>query len=337
MVGVRLRALKPNLPLPPPDCSTPYLCILFSFFLLFCVRFWGKGSQNGYHEDSSGNYVVTGIDGLQNLFADTTINAASANITLESPVTLDENWKGENIAAFTGELNGNGNTITMKGDRKQGLFNEIGDGGTVENVHLQIDGTISGSGAVGGIAGTLRRGTITGCSVELNGGSITATGNAYAYAGGIVGANAGTIEHCDVTSSGSITAAASSTNTDDLSITEAYAGGIAGRNEDAIESSCSVKLNDGSIQATATGTGDDRTHAYAGGIAGYDFSKGVKCGPATGTGTIQATVTGTSSSNGSVTLTLNGDNSVTVEPEYAYGAGGNTYAVGNACAGTKTA
>src|SRR5699024_7494210 len=26
------------------DCSTPYLCILFSFFLLFCVRFWGKGS-----------------------------------------------------------------------------------------------------------------------------------------------------------------------------------------------------------------------------------------------------------------------------------------------------
>src|SRR5699024_9841505 len=42
--GVRLHVLKLNLPLPPPDCSTPYLCILFSFFILFSVRFWGKGS-----------------------------------------------------------------------------------------------------------------------------------------------------------------------------------------------------------------------------------------------------------------------------------------------------
>lgn len=145
--------------------------------------------QNGYHEDSSGNYVVTGIDGLQNLFADTTINAASANITLESPVTLDENWKGENIAAFTGELNGNGNTITMKGDRKQGLFNEIGMGGTVENVHLQIDGTIrDDSGTVGGIAGTLRKGTVTGCSVT--GGSISSISD-YGEIGGVVGVNSG--------------------------------------------------------------------------------------------------------------------------------------------------
>ena len=41
--GVRLQVLKLNLPLPPPDRSTLYLCILFSFFILFSVRFWGEG------------------------------------------------------------------------------------------------------------------------------------------------------------------------------------------------------------------------------------------------------------------------------------------------------
>ena len=41
--GVRLQVLKLNLLLPPPDRSTLYLCILFSFFILFSVRFWGEG------------------------------------------------------------------------------------------------------------------------------------------------------------------------------------------------------------------------------------------------------------------------------------------------------
>lgn len=295
--------------------------------------------QNGYHEDSSGNYVVTGIDGLQNLYSNNQSNFTTAKITLESPVTLDASWP-ENIT-FTGELNGNGNTITMKGDRKQGLFNEIGTGGKVLNVDIEVSGTISGGGAVGGIAGTLRRGSISNCTVTIqDGGSIQATATdtsdalTLAYAGGIVGANAGTIEHCDVTSSGSITAAASSTNTDDLSITEAYAGGIAGRNEGAIKSSCSVELNNGTIQATAIGTDYTRTFAYAGGIAGYDFSNDVKCGPATGTGTIQATVTGTSSSDGSVTLTLKG-NTVAVDPATLKPDSNGIYNVGNALAGTK--
>ena len=297
-------------------------------------------NANGYYQDSDGTYFVTGSNGLQKLYnnLEDTSNFTTAKITLNSPVTLDDVWP-EDIT-FSGTLNGNGNTITMEGDRKQGLFDEI-NGGTVKNVHLQIDGTIrDGSGTVGGIAGTLWKGTITGCSVELNGGSIqaTATGTGYALtsacAGGIVGTNGGTIEHCDVTISGSITADASST--DASSTTEAHAGGIAGRNEGAIKSSCSVELNGGSIQATATGTHDARTYACADGIASTTNIDGVECGPATGTGTIQATVTGTSSSNGSVILTLK-DNAVTVKPKNANDAGGNTYFVGNARAGTKTA
>src|SRR5699024_7109244 len=30
--GVRLRVLKLNLPLPPPDCSIPYLCVFIRLF-----------------------------------------------------------------------------------------------------------------------------------------------------------------------------------------------------------------------------------------------------------------------------------------------------------------
>ena len=192
--------------------------------------------QNGYHEEENNTYVVTGIDGLQNLFADTTINAASANITLESPVTLGASWP-ENIT-FTGELNGNGNTITMKGNRKQGLFNEIGMGGTVENVHLQIDGTIrDDSGAVGGIAGTLRKGTVTGCSVT--GGGISSSGDV----GGVVGFNFG----------GSVTACYSTSDVNG----DGNTGGVVGHN-----------YNGGTVSdcySTGTVSGD-----RAGGVVGWN-------------------------------------------------------------------
>ena len=42
LAGVHLQVLKPNLPLPPPDCSTPYLCILFSFLSCFVSVFGGR-------------------------------------------------------------------------------------------------------------------------------------------------------------------------------------------------------------------------------------------------------------------------------------------------------
>ena len=138
--------------------------------------------KDGYHEDN-GNYVVTGIDGLQNLFKDHETEAASADITLETDQTLTGT---EPLAdTFTGTLNGNGNTITMEGNRKQGLFNKINNWGTVENVRLKV-GNISGTGSVGGIVGTLKNGTVTGCSVT--GGSISSISDDV---GGVVGYNFG--------------------------------------------------------------------------------------------------------------------------------------------------
>src|SRR5699024_96414 len=42
LAGFRLQVLKLNLPLPPPDCSTPYLCI-YSAFLSCFLSVLGEG------------------------------------------------------------------------------------------------------------------------------------------------------------------------------------------------------------------------------------------------------------------------------------------------------
>ena len=160
------------------------------------VSIW-VADENGYHEEG-GTYVVTGSEGLQELYDDLTEKGdtfSTAKITLNSPVTLGDAWP-ESIT-FSGTLNGNGNKITMEGDRTQGLFNEI-SWGTVENVHLQINGTIKdGTGYIGGIAGTLGSGgTIKGCSVT--GGSISGTGDS-SLVGGVVGSISdyrGTVTAC---------------------------------------------------------------------------------------------------------------------------------------------
>ena len=295
-------------------------------------------NSNGYYE-SGNNYVVTGSNGLQQLFTDKKdIGDFTGTITL----TCDQTVNGRLTDTFKGILEGKEGskpTITLTGSK--GLFGTLRDG-TVQNLAVDVTDTITADGNSAGAIADENAGSISNCTVTIqDGGSITATRtatgdeNILAAAGGIVGGNIGTIENCDVTISGSITAAASSTNS--WSATQANAGGIAGRNDGTIESSCSVELNNGTIQATATGTGADRTLACAGGIAGYGFSKHVEYGPATGTGTIQATVTGTSSSNnGIVTLTLNG-NTVTVDPDTIQPDSNGIYKDGYACAGTKTA
>ena len=209
------------------------------------VSIW-VADENGYHEEGS-TYVVTGSNGLQNLFSAYKAEAASAAITLNSSVTLDENWNGENIT-FSGTLNGNGNTITLTENRTQGLFNEI-SWGTVENVHLQINGTIKdGTGYIGGIAGTLGSGgTIKGCSVT--GGSISGT----SFVGGVVGQNYdGTVTACyhrgSVSTSGDLYSIAGGVvGWNDGSVTACYhagsvsgddAGGVVGCNNDGTVTAC---------------------------------------------------------------------------------------------------
>ena len=203
--------------------------------------------KDGYHEDN-GNYVVTGIDGLQNLFADTTINAASANITLNSPVTLGDAWP-ENIT-FSGELNGNGNTITMEGNRKQGLFNTIALKGKVLNVDIEVNGTIENSSSYVGAVASTNVGEISGCDVTIsNGGKID--GGVYS-AGGVVGWNYKTISDCTVTTEGN----------DAISGTGSV-GGVAGTNNGEIRG-CDV-----TISGTINGIG-----GTVGGVVGKNTGGG---------------------------------------------------------------
>ena len=209
--------------------------------------------QNGYHEEG-GTYVVTGSNGLQNLFSAHIAEAAGADITLETDQTLTGT---EPLAdTFTGTLNGNGNTITMKGNRSQGLFNTIEITGLVQNVDIEVNGTISNpGGTIGAVAGT-NNGEISGCTVT--GGTIQATGNvSYAYAGGVVGwNNEGKISGCTVTG-GTIQATGN--------VSYAYAGGVVGWNNEGKISGCTV--TGGAITAITT---TDASGAYAGGIAGYN-------------------------------------------------------------------
>ena len=273
--------------------------------------------QNGYHEDN-GNYVVTGIDGLQNLFADTTINAASANITLESPVTLGASWP-ETIT-FTGELNGNGNTITMEGNRKQGLFNTIASKGKVLNVDIEVSGTIENSSSyVGAVAGT-NVGEISGCDVTIsNGGKIdggvysaggvvgwnyktisdctvTTEGNdaisGTGSVGGVAGTNNGEIRGCDVTISGTINGIGGTVggvvgkNTDGGTVTACYStGAVSGTTAGGV-----VGQNSGSVTACYS-TGAVSGTGSAGGVVGWNY-RGGKVTACYSTGDITGTYSG---------------------------------------------
>ena len=278
-------------------------------------------NPNGYYQDSDGTYFVTGTDGLQKLYNDleSADNFTTAKITLNSSVTLDANWKGEEIS-FSGELNGNGNTITMEDNRKQGLFNT--NNGTVQDVDIQVNGTIYNSSYdVGAVAGE-NNGTIQNCEVILDGHSITETYEAGSVrgagcaVGGIAGMNQGTISGCSVSmGTGKIAATLSCESG------IAAAGGIAGSNthgpwSDGTVTGCTV-TGSGIITATLTASSTSEVAtkiAAAGGLVGYNDSKGEVSGTYSGTITAQA---------GSDKASVPGANTP------------NTDTKGNAFAGTK--
>ena len=160
--------------------------------------------------DKDGNYTVNAPDGLQTLYETLGKDGIkTANITLNSDVTLTDKWpddvysNDENPAIyFSGTLNGNGHTITINNNRKFGLFREIKEGGKVEDLNINVTGSISASGGTyaainaGGVAGDNSFGSsITGCTVTIeSGSSIRADGTGTAYAGGVVGKNSGTVD-----------------------------------------------------------------------------------------------------------------------------------------------
>ena len=259
------------------------------------VSVW-VADENGYHEDN-GNYVVTGTDGLQKLYNDleSAGNFTTAKITLNSSVTLDANWKGEEIS-FSGELNGNGNTITMEGTRTQGLFNTIALKGKVLNVDIEVNGTIENSSSyVGAVAGT-NFGEISGCDVTIsNGGKID--GGVYS-AGGVVGQNYKTISNCTVTTEGNDAISGSGTGS---------VGGVVGSNN--LNGTVTACYHTGTVSGSGTGS--------VGGVVGKN----------TGGGTVTACYS-TGAVSGTTAGGVVGQNLGTVTACYSTGAVSGTGSAG---------
>ena len=218
------------------------------------------------------------------------------NITLNEPGDYAQKWTpmgASSSAAFTGDFDGNGKTITglyMDGeDAISGLFGYVGktgsihdltiadasvksmktgsynpkvytalaaasNAGTISNVTLK-NSMISSGGYAGGIA-ALNEGTITGCANESA--PVThnekATSSYYALAGGIAGQNSETIAL-------SYNLARVTGGNENIG----HIGGIAGKNESA-----------GTIESCYN-RGDIQTGAYLGGITGYLSGTATNC------------------------------------------------------------
>ncbi len=173
---------------------------------------------------------------------------ASGSYKLTADITVTEPYAYD----FSGTFDGNGHTVTLAIDQPSkdniGLFSKISSTATIKNV--TVDGTVTGSRCVGGIAGT-SNGTITQCQ---NKATITATKNGsgnYSQAGGIVGyAENATITSC--ANVGNVNAAPSDGR---------RCGGVAGYAKTSVIENC---YNQGQVSSCSTGSS-----AAVGGIAGY--------------------------------------------------------------------
>lgn len=222
---------------------------------------------------------------------------AGKTVTLGSSITISGEWtpigngtrSGKTYTgnAFKGTFDGKGNSIsglTMTGttvneDHALGLFGVV-DGGTVKNVTLNVNYSVSNSECIGGVVGLLvNHGAVSG--VTVNGSMSAARG-----IGGVVGR---------MLVSGSIT---SSTN--NASITGTSAGGNVGGIVGAAyytESGSSMTING------CANTGNVNGKTGVGGIAGLsaaDVSSCTNSGMVTGEGTSVGGIVGEQKMAGSV-------------------------------------
>lgn len=157
------------------------------------------------------------------------------NYQLTADITVTAPYANE-FTDFSGTFDGNGHTVTLNitaSTANVGLFSKLAGGAVVKNV--KVDGTVSGTEGVAGIAAQANGATISGC---INCAEISAT---QRHVGGIVGKmGGGTVENCYNTG------AISSSRTRPINM-----GGIAGY----VDGGASVEncYNTGSI----TGSGDN--------------------------------------------------------------------------------
>ena len=113
------------------------------------------------------------------------------NYQLTADITVTAPYANE-FTDFSGTFDGNGHTVTLNitaSTANVGLFSTLAGGAVVKNV--KVDGTVSGTEGVAGIAAQANGATISGC---INCAEISATER---YVGAIVGKmEGGTVENC---------------------------------------------------------------------------------------------------------------------------------------------
>ena len=205
-------------------------------------------------------YVIADEDGLKNIK-----NNMGAHYRLKNDITIT-NWRsiGDNgsgaYSSFSGTFDGRGFKISMSLQRSvhevngteswAGLF-AIVEGGTVKNLKMNLTSIVTDGKYVGGVAGELKNGLITNCSVEGYIETDRPTGR-DSYIGGIVGR----------LSNGNVVACASSAQ---VAATNRPTGSAAGGIVGTVLGVCEVKY---CISTGPIIIADARNYALAGGIVG---------------------------------------------------------------------
>ena len=206
-----------------------------------------------------GNYYKISNQGQLRWFADQVNNQNKPNINarLMNDITMDgTEWTpiGTKTNPFTGEFDGDGHTIskltcTDAGAEYVGLVG-YASGATIQNVTVQ-DSSFNGWKYIGAVCGSIKDGTITGCT---NSGSAVSggycLGGIAGYAGNTNKEENRTVQRCF--NSGAVT------------VVYGKASGIVGQAEDATVQDC------GNIGAVTPADGYDPV--YYGGIVGEDLS-----------------------------------------------------------------
>lgn len=206
-----------------------------------------------------GNYYKISNQGQLRWFADQVNNQNKPNINarLMNDIAMDgTEWTpiGTKTNPFTGEFDGDGHTIskltcTDAGAEYVGLVG-YASGATIQNVTVQ-DSSFNGWKYIGAVCGSIKDGTITGCT---NSGSAVSggycLGGIAGYAGNTNKEENRTVQRCF--NSGAVT------------VVYGKASGIVGQAEDATVQDC------GNIGAVTPADGYDPV--YYGGIVGEDLS-----------------------------------------------------------------
>ena len=146
--------------------------------------------EDGYRIEEDGSYTVAHADGLA-AWANALKDGSDIDCTLQAGITIQVPADWTSITSYSGQLNGNGSTIT---GLTQPLFDTIAEGGAVRNLTVKVTAESTMYDAAG-MANT-NRGSIIGCTVA---GSVCFAGDGTGAASGIADANYGDIIGCLVT------------------------------------------------------------------------------------------------------------------------------------------